>query len=327
MSAHPAKKNVINFMRVLIVDSLSLLSSPKNPPVVDLLLDAEPSDTKQDQRSCFQTELLAVIMDHLLAADVLIGDQAALPIASGGHPQYIVPNVFYLASRLVDKLWQGIFQQSPDDVFQFILKLIAQVKRRSGGGSVSLEGIYRSLNRTILYMLSRPHSNVAGQMSVLEVLHKIVDNRSIIFGAGNHELDFFASLTFCLLRLSAGKNIPLEAEGKTTWHISNLDIAPGEPANLHQGQNLLVNAATRVWDLMYVSKKPALEEVFKISFGQQNSTPPLESARENVYESASKIWFSYIDQEKKGSFAKVPPWEFHSQLQSRLQRVTGGFAG
>ena len=206
-----------------------------------------------------------------------------------------------------------------------------QAKRRTGGGSLSLEGIYRSLNRTCLFMLSRPtNSNVAGHMSVLEVLHKIVDHRNIIFGAGNHELDFFGSLTFCLLRLSAAKNIPLEPEGKTTWHITptNLDLIPGEPANLHQGQNLLVNAAIRVWDLMYVSKKPALEEVFKSSFGQgQNTTPPLESIRANVYDSASKIWFSYIDQEKKGAFAKVPPWELHSQLQSRIQRVTGGFAG
>jgi hypothetical protein len=90
-----------------------------------------------------------------------------------------------------------------------------QAKRRTGGGSLSLEGIYRSLNRTCLYMLSRPtNSNVAGQMSVLEVLHRIVDHRNIIFGAGNHELDFFGSLTFCLLRLSAAKNIPLEPEGK-----------------------------------------------------------------------------------------------------------------
>ena len=47
-----------------------------------------------------------------------------------------------------------------------------------------------------------------------EVLHKIVDHRNIIFGAGNHELDFFGSLTFCLLRISATKNIPLEPEGK-----------------------------------------------------------------------------------------------------------------
>ena len=246
---------------------------------------------------------------------------------------WAIINLILNVLRLVDKLWQGLFQRPPDEVFQFILKLIAQAKRRSGSGSLSLEGIYRSLNRSILFMLSfrQPNADLAGQMGVLEILHKIVDNRSIIFGAGNHELDFFGSLTFCLLRLTAGKNIPTEAEGKTTWHVTSsdmTDLVPGaEPANMHQGQNLLVNAATRVWNQMYVSKKPALEEVFKTSFGQQNSTPPLESVRPTVYDTASKIWFNYIDQEKKGSFARIPPWEFHTQLQSRIQRVTGGFAG
>ena len=215
-------------MRVLIVDSLSMLSSQKNPPMIDMLIDAQPENTTTFQQAKFQTELLCVVMDHLLAADVLIGEQAALPAVPGGNPQYIAPNVFYLASRLVDKLWQGVIHKPPDEVCQFILKLIAQAKRRSGP-SLTLDGIYKSLNRSILYMLSRPQSNVAGQMGVLEVLHKIVDNRSVIFGAGNHELDFFGCLTFCLLRLSSGKNIPLEAEGKTTWHVtpSEEELAPG----------------------------------------------------------------------------------------------------
>jgi hypothetical protein len=78
---------------------------------------------------------------------------------------------------------------------------------------------------------------------------------------------------------------------------------------------------------MYVSKKPALEEAFKTSFGQQNSTPPLETVRPTVHDAASRIWFNYIDMEKKATFAKIPAWEFHTQLQSRIQRVTGGFAG
>jgi hypothetical protein len=46
-------------------------------------------------------------MEHLLAADVLIGEQAALPVVPGGSLQYIAPNVCYLAARIVDKLWQG----------------------------------------------------------------------------------------------------------------------------------------------------------------------------------------------------------------------------
>jgi hypothetical protein len=34
--------------------------------------------------------------------------------------------VFYLASRLVDKLWQAVFKKEANEVFQFILKLILQ---------------------------------------------------------------------------------------------------------------------------------------------------------------------------------------------------------
>lgn len=47
-------------------------------------------------------------MDHLLAADVLIGEQAALPVVPGGNSQNIPNNVCYLSSRIVDKLWHGM---------------------------------------------------------------------------------------------------------------------------------------------------------------------------------------------------------------------------
>jgi len=50
-------------------------------------------------------------MDHLLAADVLLGDQAALPTSSSSSVTYthLANNVFYFAGRIVDKLWQGLF--------------------------------------------------------------------------------------------------------------------------------------------------------------------------------------------------------------------------
>ena len=341
LTNHPAKRNVMQFMRDLIVDSLPLQVTQKSPPVIDLLLDAQPENTTHAQQCTFQTELLGHVMDRLLAADILIGDQAALPTVPGGNMQYIAPNVFYLASRLVDKMWQGIFKKEPEEVFQFILKLISQTKKRSDGGSFNLESIYRCLNRTILYMLSRPHSTVASQMSVLEVLHKIVDNRNIIFGAGNHELEFFGCLTFCLLQIKNSMVIPTEtskedttegnhtddeadAGGKTNSE-GDINLDHSTAVNKHQGQNLLINASARVWELMYVSKRPALEEVFKCSFGQQNTTPPLELVQGILLESANKIWFNYIDMEKRAVFAKIPAWEFHTQLETRIQRITGGF--
>jgi len=48
-------------------------------------------------------------MDQLLAADVLLGDQAALPSSSSSSTYtHLANNVFYLAGRIVDKLWQGM---------------------------------------------------------------------------------------------------------------------------------------------------------------------------------------------------------------------------
>lgn len=51
--------------------------------------------------------MLKTIMDHLVAVDVLLGDQAAVPIMAGGSFATLASNVFYFTSRVVDKLWQG----------------------------------------------------------------------------------------------------------------------------------------------------------------------------------------------------------------------------
>lgn len=142
-------------------------------------------------------KVLVTLMDHLLAADMLVGDQAAIPIVplANAHIQHVAPNVFYLTARIVDKLWQGALHRDPHEVFDFIgacyttnykhsgctdnilVKLIGQAKRRTG--NLSLEGLYHCLNRSILYLLSRNTDSIADQMSVLEALHKLTTNRSV----------------------------------------------------------------------------------------------------------------------------------------------------
>lgn len=177
LTCHPARQCIIDFIRVIVVDSLSLSVSGKTSPVIDLVLDAYPENSNTPQQICYQTEVLVTLMDHLLAADMLVGDQAAIPIVplANAHVQHVAPNVFYLTARIVDKLWQGSLTKDPHDVFDFIVKLIGQAKRRSG--NVSLECLYHCLNRTILYLLSRPTDSIADQMSVLEALHKLTTNR------------------------------------------------------------------------------------------------------------------------------------------------------
>ena len=57
-----------------------------------------------------------------------------------------------------------------------------------------------------------------------------------------------------------------------------------------QSHNLVANASARVWSLMYAAKKPALEEVFKCSFGASNNvTPTLASIQPNLMEPARSV--------------------------------------
>ncbi len=70
-------------------------------------LQASPEHASRLQQKEFQTEVLSALMEHLLAADALLGDQAALPVTSAGSYTHTANNIFYFAQRVVDKLWQG----------------------------------------------------------------------------------------------------------------------------------------------------------------------------------------------------------------------------
>ncbi|KAK6633574.1 hypothetical protein RUM44_004181 [Polyplax serrata] len=318
LTSHPAKKLVLDFLRVIVVDSLSLplVVNNKTPPVVDLVLEASPDGCSIQQQTSFQTEILSTLMDHLLAADVLIGEHAALPIVSGGSSSNISNNVCYLTSRVVDKLWQGTLSKDPHEIFDFIIKLISQAKRRST--NTPLEGLYHCLNRTVLFLLSRTTNSIAQQTSILEALHKLTTHRVLIFGVGNHELEFIGCLTYCLIQLNSDMKIVLDTNMKTMWHVN-----PEENLTAQQAQNLMSIAASRVWEELYIHKKPAIEEVFKVPLNTMNNkVPDLLTVREQVVESATKLWLNYIDMERK-SLHRIP-WELQNQIQSKIQKVTGG---
>ncbi|KAH0568814.1 WD repeat and FYVE domain-containing protein 3 [Cotesia glomerata] len=323
LTNHPARKFVMDFLRVIVVDSLSLPVTAKSPPAIDLVLEAWPEYASTGQQTRYQTEILSILMEHLLAADVLIGEQAALPVVPGGSVNNITNNVCYVTARIVDKLWQGALTKDPHEVFDFIVKLIGQAKRRPG--AVSMEGLHHCLNRTILFLLSRSTDSITDQMAVLEALHKLTTHRLLVFGAGNHELEFISCLTYCLLQLTADIKIMLDTNMKTTWHVNPQVESSDDRLTSHQGHNLMAVAATRVWEELYVCKKPAIEEVFKISLPapvNNERAPDLSSVRDLVHEQATRLWLNYVILERKASYRV--PWELHNQIQSKIQKVTGG---
>ena len=114
----------------------------------------------------------------------------------------------------------------------------------------------------------------------------------------------------------------------TTWHTNPTTASSSEIGMNEASQNLTAVASRRVWDEMYVCKKPAIEEVFKVSLpSQNNDTPELKSIRHLIYEPATKLWLNYVDMEKRGAYhmsGTLGAGELHSQIQSKLKKVTGG---
>ena len=209
LTFHRAKKTLMDFLRTIVIDSLCLpvtsggtsANSGSNTnvrpiPIIDVIMDACPDSANYNQHCQFQTELLTIVMEYLSSAGVILGEQGVLPIVTqnGGSLQNVAPNIFYLAGRWMDKLWLGVLNLDPHHVFDFIVQLITQAKKRTsstGGGnssssgsssssglaSQSLDNIYRCLNRCILFLLSRPADSISEQMSWLEALHKLTNHR------------------------------------------------------------------------------------------------------------------------------------------------------
>ncbi|XP_015131950.1 WD repeat and FYVE domain-containing protein 3 isoform X1 [Gallus gallus] len=328
LTNHPAKKFVFDFMRVLIIDNLCLTPASKQTPLVDLLLEASPERSTRTQQKEFQTYVLDSVMDHLLAADVLLGEDASLPITSGGSYQVLVNNVFYFTQRVVDKLWQGMFNKESKLLVEFIIQLIAQSKRRSQG--LSLDAIYHCLNRTILYQFSRAHKTVPQQVALLDSLRVLTVNRNLILGPGNHDQEFISCLAHCLINLHVGSNVDgfgLEAEARmTTWHIMiPSDIEPDGVYNqdVSEGRQLLLKAINRVWTELIHSKKQVLEEVFKVTLPvNDRGQVDITVARPLIEEASLKCWQNHLAHEKKcisRGEALVP------STQSKLSRVSSGF--
>ncbi|XP_051026473.1 WD repeat and FYVE domain-containing protein 3 [Acomys russatus] len=328
LTSHPAKKFVFDFMRVLIIDNLCLTPASKQTPLIDLLLEASPERSTRTQQKEFQTHILDSVMDHLLAADVLLGEDASLPITSGGSYQVLVNNVFYFTQRVVDKLWQGMFNKESKLLIDFIIQLIAQSKRRSQG--LSLDAVYHCLNRTILYQFSRAHKTVPQQVALLDSLRVLTVNRNLILGPGNHDQEFISCLAHCLISLHVGSNVEgfgLEAEARmTTWHVmipSDIEPDGGYSQDISEGRQLLIKAVNRVWTELIHSKKQVLEELFRVSLPvNDRGHVDIAIARPLIEEAGLKCWQNHLAHEKKcisRGEALVPT------TQSKLSRVSSGF--
>nr|CAH8819280.1 unnamed protein product [Trichobilharzia regenti] len=188
---NPLHQITLDFIKLIVSDSFALHPSFHQPThIVDILLEAWSDQCSSRQHQHLQTLILCNLMDHFLATDIL-NDQS-LCVGPNGSIQYIPANLIYFSARIVDKLWQGCFSKEVNRVVNFLIHLITYWPDQSSTATVitkldnsnentmhhnlltskfTIHSLYRSLNRTILYQLSRPILTRADQIETLTLLN------------------------------------------------------------------------------------------------------------------------------------------------------------
>ncbi|KAF5399855.1 hypothetical protein PHET_07156, partial [Paragonimus heterotremus] len=174
----PVLSLVLEFVKTIVTDSLMLPPSVHQPVhVIDMLLEALSDQCGSKKQDELQTNVLCELLEHFVATDLLVDKTVCVP--PGGDRQYISIHLVYFCSRIVDKLWQGCFTGEVTKLVSFLIHLIEIWPDRSSSSiseyhlRFNLSSIYRSLNRAVLYQLSRPILTRYDQQQALELFAKV----------------------------------------------------------------------------------------------------------------------------------------------------------
>ena len=317
LTTHTAKKHIMDFIRHIIINLMNGQNGAVRPiPVIEQFLEAFSAC------KLAQTELIASLLEHMTSLTEFMSQQ--YESANAQHQQQLTSsNIVVFISIVVDKLWQDCYLRDRKEILDCELKLLtrlnlspptvqsAKASSKSSSPITELNLLYKSLNRTVLYLLSRPLESISDRILMLEVLQRIHTNRQlIIISSCNVDSEFFVCLTYCLLQLIDEAKISLSAKSRTTWHVSDQS---GTVPDADQGALLIASVARKIWDEIYLSKRQLLEDTLKINlapntpaFGLTSITPEISSFRDTLYEPSLKIWVNYIEHEQQRQRRKTP---------------------
>ena len=94
------------------------------------------------------------------------------------------------------------------------------------------------------------------QMIALDALHRLANNRQLIFTDSNQDAEFFGCLCYCLIILTdetgTKPQFSEDFSSRSTWY-HRLD---SPTSAIHPNKSLIINAAQRIWSELYMKKKP-----------------------------------------------------------------------
>uniref|UniRef100_A0A8C0VB74 WDFY family member 4 n=1 Tax=Cyanistes caeruleus TaxID=156563 RepID=A0A8C0VB74_CYACU len=307
---HPAKKQVWDFVRVLLMDSLLNIPANKQGHPIELLLEASPEDATSEQKRLFQTKVLLSAMNVFQVTSQ--GEGKTRPRGSSdphGTSESAAPpsmmNNTYFVQKLIEKLNSRMFAADPKQILIFIAKQIISVSQKE----VFLSALYSCLNRAILYCLSRPQQSLPEQFNVLNTLIVLQEQWDIIFATYNSNSNFVICLMYCLCQLNSGscsEGFGLDAKPKlASYH--QIFLAPSEeekvvptPDDVHQEILRLIEI---IWKQLISQRRQALEDTYKMDLSVKGNDKERDMKITEITplweEIMTKAWQHLLVSEKK----------------------------
>ncbi|KAL5107634.1 WD repeat and FYVE domain-containing protein 3 [Taenia crassiceps] len=217
-SWHRLDELLLSFLRTIVVDSFSLPPTAHRPVhVVDTVLEAEHSSCSSKQQHEIQTMLMRNLMEYMLAKDLLSESCLLLPSRGYAQhiPQNLAYFACRLVDKLWQASLAAFFDALPRDgcflgsiseIIDFLTQLIQMLEQhlltilRSTSSprhysftqspstlpssladpslALSRASLYRSLNRSVLFQLSRPVLKQKDQKLAISMLQLLLSEES-----------------------------------------------------------------------------------------------------------------------------------------------------
>ncbi|XP_035387227.1 WD repeat- and FYVE domain-containing protein 4 isoform X2 [Electrophorus electricus] len=319
--SHPARKQVCDFIRILLMDSL--INTPardQHHPFIQLL-EFSPEEVCQEQKQSFQSELLEFLMDiiHITGQEegqsTHVARDDAHKSRSEGKVAILIENVVFFSKMLVEKLYTGMFVVDPENLLVFIAEQIAvAMERGQTQREATVSVLYKNLNRALLYFLSRPRQSPAEKQFILRTLHVLEEHWDVIMATYNASVPFTSCLLHCLLLIRSGsfpEGFGCEMHKKPTrkiWrhlflhkssHTTDLLDAPDSA----EVELELMSLVERTWSKVMFERRQGLEEAYKIDLSAKQAGKEGAVTMTDVSplweETAVKAWQVFIDSQKK----------------------------
>ncbi|KAM5241310.1 WD repeat- and FYVE domain-containing protein 4 isoform 3-T5 [Hipposideros larvatus] len=332
--SHPTRRQLRKFMQLLLRELLLAASSPKQWLLLEVFLEASPDNATSQEKRDFQSAVLLSTMEifHVMSGgnmSVLTGSKESQPnTEAAAAPSYV--NISHFTQKLVEKLYSGMFSADPRHILLFITEhIMVVIENASSQRDTVISALYSSLNKVILYCLSKPQQSLSECLSLLSILDFLQEHWDIIFATYNSNTSFLLCLMHCLFLLSARsypEGFGLEPKPRMTpYH--QVFLSPNEEVrekreddfpSLSDVQHNIQKAVRTLWQQLVAQRRQELEDTFKIDLSVKpgEREVKIEEVTPLWEETMLKAWHHYLASEKKlltsrsnvGHHSKVTSW-------------------